>query len=205
MLQDKKNLLTALVIMSVMVVGASTVIVFADANDELEEHGHDPISVPSEIKEMAGAWYSGEVTDIEYLRSVEDLIVDGTLMVQGYNNIVRPTDDEGGDDELVDFTVITDKSKYNMGDNIIVSGTVPDVNDTGHITCIVKTLAMNYIVQCGQATAVNGNWQSTINTKMKDPYLVDGEWYVIEATYMYETIVSTQFQYVVLDDDESEE
>ncbi len=173
----------------IMIVFVMSMLVLNISNDAL---ANESVTISPEIKNIAGAWYNGTITDAEYVRSIEPLIEDGTIKVEGYSNISMP--DIPKSNRMGEFTVMTDKSSYVTDENIIISGTVPDVNDTGQIHCQINGGEyMTIVAYCGYASAVNGKWQVGILADYV--YLESGD-YVAQAKYRNETIYSSDFTYV---------
>lgn len=83
--------------------------------------------IPSWIKGIASFWVEGNITDEEFVEVLEFLIENEVIVIEGYGKIDIPPEDipsMESPEEAVGLTLELDKEIYNVGDKIIITGTV---------------------------------------------------------------------------------
>lgn len=142
--------------------------------------------IPSWVKLIAGAWSNDEITDSEFTGAMKFLIENEMIVIDGYGKIDIPIE-EPKDMEL---TVSTDKISYVRGDDIIISGTIPQ-SKGGELLIMVRYADMAFI-EMYNVSAQDGQYKKIISTTDRDDF--ETKEFTIEVRYNSEKIF-TNFQY----------
>ena len=112
----------------ILLIGFSISISFAEEN-----------YIPTWIKETAGFWSENQISDHDFLQSLQYLIDNDFLLINYDENLVS----EPNFDLVI--SVYTSKQEYRAGDDIVIFGTVNKLIDDQKISIVISSIKGNFI------------------------------------------------------------
>lgn len=152
------------------------------ANSVMAEEG----KIPPWVKGVFAFYAQGNMSDLELIDALKFLIENEILVIDNYGKIDILLEEE----EPMKFTASTDKTSYVRGDDIIISGTIPQLKG-GELLLMIRYADMAFI-EMHDVYAQDGQYEKTISTTDRDDF--ESKEFTIEVRYNNEKIF-TNFQY----------
>lgn len=157
------------------VIGALSVPVFAeDGTDE----------IPEWIKDVTVLWVDGHVSDEKFVQILEFLIEHEIIQISGYGKI----DIQEEETIHMELTVTTNKSTYEVGEKMEISGTLPN-NEEDPI--VILFLSPDNMIVSIKNINTNGSGEYLTSIELVEALMHEDGNYIIRIKYQGEQVEKT--------------